>query len=290
MNRTFKRLYLSSIFTILFLFLFSGFAVVAQDVRSNETRTVQVMNLIDHPEKDVVTYSVDSHVRSASYRYYHFDRASFFRFFDGENLPTEPFEAEIRFLDNGEMRTYTPSNPMENAPAGGIQLYDYRAELISVNGNRAQQQQPNTQRMPDAQADAIYHNINLEADFSPDPLILELDAGGSTPVPISGCEGFINSDAPDAKITYTGGMGYPLSFYAQSWDDVTLLIKTPNGDWICESNTGDMQNALIYFYNPPSGEYAIWVGTRQKLDDYPEATISISEETFPDSTPALRIR
>jgi len=273
--------------------LFFGFnvsysLVFAQDVRQNENRTVQVMNLSEDTDKGLVIYAVDNHVRSASYRYYNFDRDSFLQFFDEGKLPTEPFEAEIRFHDNGELRPQEPVDPGMSAPQGGFRLYDYQAELVSVNGERAAQKSGEIV-MPEYGASPLYHEISLDTDFMPDPHVLELEAGGGRTVGMKGCEGYVNFAAPDANLTYTNGLGYPLSFYAQSNDDVTLLIRTPNGDWFCESNTGRMENALVIFNSPPPGTYHIWVGLRHQAETYPEATVSISEKPFPDDVPALRI-
>lgn len=144
--------------------------------------------------------------------------------------------------------------------------------------------------MPNVNADPVYGSSSLQAGFTPDPHMVTLQAGGSAGVPLQGCEGFINIDAPDHNLYYTPGQNYPLSFYAQSDADVTLLINTPDGNWYCESNTGNMQNSLIYFMSPQAGLYNIWVGTRQRVQGYPAATVAISEETLSDSIPALRIR
>lgn len=147
---------------------------------------------------------------------------------------------------------------------------------------------PNSE-LPNLNANPIFGSSTLQAGFRPDPHMVTLEAGGSTPKSFPNCEGFINIDAPDHNLYYTPGNNYPLSFYAQSDADVTLLINGPNGAWYCESNTGNMQNALIYFMTPQSGMYNIWVGTRQRVQGYPAATVAISEENLPSNVPAMRI-
>ncbi|MCH8495122.1 MAG: hypothetical protein LAT57_05755 [Balneolales bacterium] len=142
------------------------------------------------------------------------------------------------------------------------------------------------QEMPDWEAEPVFDTVSLRAGFLPDPYIVDLLAGGPSQVPQRGCEGYINLAAPDLDLNYEAGR-YPLSIYAQSNAYVTLLVYTPQGEWICESNTGNMGNALIFFENPQSGNYNIWVGARH-IDNYPEATVSFSEENI--DAPALRIR
>jgi len=142
------------------------------------------------------------------------------------------------------------------------------------------------QQMPDWEAAPVFDTISLAADFAPDPYIVELLAGGASQVPLRDCEGYINLAAPDLDLNYEAG-AFPLMIYAQATADVTLLVYTPQGDWICESNTGGMENSLIIFETPESGNYNIWVGTRGATSDTPEATVTFSE--IDTDAPALRI-
>src|SRR5207253_3139596 len=69
------------------------------------------------------------------------------------------------------------------------------------------------------------------------------------------------TDKPDFRLQYTAGDTFPLSFYARSDADTTLLIRTPDGKWLADDDAGGNLNPLITIKKPMTGEYNIWVGT-----------------------------
>ena len=130
--------------------------------------------------------------------------------------------------------------------------------------------------MPDISAMPVYETITLSSGFTPDPVSRSLQAGGTSPNPVSGsdCRGYINLDAPDFDLNYTAG-SLPLYIYAESDTDITLVINDANGTWHC-SDDANGTDPLIHLSDPPSGNYNIWVGTYAS-GALQNATLYISE-------------
>ncbi|WP_305484055.1 peptidase S1 [Brevundimonas sp.] len=112
----------------------------------------------------------------------------------------------------------------------------------------------------DASLTANYGEIRLNAGFTPDPYIVNVQAGGS----INGgnlpgsCAGYIAA-APDFEVTYSAG-SFPLVFRTSSGADTTLIINGPDGRWYCDDDSYGDGDAEVRFNRPQSGTYDIWVG------------------------------
>ena len=105
-----------------------------------------------------------------------------------------------------------------------------------------------------------YGNFQLNAGFMPDPQYADVLSGGRTDASrISGCRGFIATN-PDVRVFYNSG-SYPLTIWAESSGDTTLVINAPDGNWYCDDDSGGNLNPAIRFGRPMSGRYEIWVGT-----------------------------
>jgi hypothetical protein len=105
-----------------------------------------------------------------------------------------------------------------------------------------------------------YGTISLNSGFSPDPYVVELEAGGSISASNIGCTGYI-ANAPDLRLNYRASEGLPLIISVSSEADTTLVINTPTGGWACNDDGGEGSNPSIRFSAPQSGQYDIWVGT-----------------------------
>ncbi|MGY6628105.1 MAG: peptidase S1 [Oceanicaulis sp.] len=106
-----------------------------------------------------------------------------------------------------------------------------------------------------------YGTVALSGGFTPDPYIINLQAGGGIAARnvSSSCAGYI-ADAPDVRLQFSAG-SLPLIISTNARADTTLVINGPDGSWYCDDDGGQGFNASIRFNNPRSGQYDIWVGT-----------------------------
>ena len=110
--------------------------------------------------------------------------------------------------------------------------------------------QPNRNGAPSATVDA-----------SPGAAVeLAVQAGGDdrNAVPGSGCSGYITNGAATAAVQWTGSG--PLSVYATSSTDATLLVADPDGRWHC-SDDANGSDPAVTIAQPKAGTYLVWVGT-----------------------------
>lgn len=131
------------------------------------------------------------------------------------------------------------------------------------------------QAQPDWTADPTSGTIGLETGFTPDPVTIDLMAGGADAVEVEGCNGFINSAAPDVDFNFETDGDLPLKIYVRSSTDTVILINTPTGDWICNDDF-DGTNAGIEIDEPVTGLYNIWVGTFSQVGPA-DATLYFTE-------------
>ena len=92
------------------------------------------------------------------------------------------------------------------------------------------------------------------------PGAVSVQAGGAdrNAVPGSGCSGFIANSSPTASVTVSGEG--PLSIFAVSGTDTTLLVSDPSGRWHC-SDDANGSNPAVTFARAAEGSYVVWVGT-----------------------------
>jgi V8-like Glu-specific endopeptidase len=124
--------------------------------------------------------------------------------------------------------------------------------------------------------------FTVQSGFLPDPNWVSLLAGGSNRGEYTDdatgnrCVGHF-AEAPDFRIVFRAGEGYPLSFYVEARDDTVLLVNSPDGAWHCNDDTSGLNPALT-FDAPQEGQYDIWVGTYAATeDDYPSAMLGVTE-------------
>ncbi len=126
-------------------------------------------------------------------------------------------------------------------------------------------------------ADPLYGTVNLDTGFMPDPVPVEVLAGGpdSATGLGPGCGGYIMNAQPDVRLNFTAGQQFPLNLYVISQADTTLAVNLPNGQWMCNDDANGL-NPLVSLQPAMSGQYDIWVGTYQP-GNTPPATLYISE-------------
>lgn len=132
-------------------------------------------------------------------------------------------------------------------------------------------------------AQGIYGTVNLVSGFTPDPHVTTVNAGG--PIDVStvsnNCRGFI-SERPSFTLNFRKG-DMPLYVGVVADDDTTLVIRSPNGQWMCDDDSGDDLNPVVSWSNPRNGRYQIWVGRFGSADTAP-ASLYISEISGPANT------
>jgi hypothetical protein len=119
---------------------------------------------------------------------------------------------------------------------------------------------------PSAQAQSVsatptYGNVRLSGGFMPDPHLTRLTAGGSIAVNRGQCSYGRVADAPDIDLYYEGNGGRTLYIYAVATEDVTLLVNTPDGAWICDDDSYGDRDPILVIPKADSGLYNVWVGT-----------------------------
>lgn len=126
-----------------------------------------------------------------------------------------------------------------------------------------------------------FGEVALNAGFSPDPHEVTVTGGGQIQVSTAlqnDCRGYADA-APTYRLNYTPG-SFPLAIYVRSDRDTTLIISGPDGEWICDDDSGEGLNPAVYLEAPTGGQYDIWVGT-YSAGATAEATLFISETVNP---------
>lgn len=127
----------------------------------------------------------------------------------------------------------------------------------------------------DTSLDPTYEAIELEEGFMPDPITVDLTAGGDVMVDIGDCAYGYVAEAPDVDLYYSTSESSDLSIYAVSSADTMLLINLPDGTWVCDDDSYDDGDPIVTILDAPAGVYNIWVGTFGEEPD--DATLFISE-------------
>ncbi|MES3007650.1 MAG: pre-peptidase C-terminal domain-containing protein [Pseudomonadota bacterium] len=129
--------------------------------------------------------------------------------------------------------------------------------------------------------DPLYGAGSLDGGFSPDPFVIDVQAGGNDEADDNGesCTGYIAESQPDYRLTYSP-TDYPLGFFVSADVDTTLIINAPNGSWYCndDSNSLDSSNPGVLFSKPQSGQYDVWIGTYSSDDSGADARLVITEQ------------
>lgn len=119
-----------------------------------------------------------------------------------------------------------------------------------------------------------YGGVALTSGFLPDPHTITLTAGGGFRASFqNGCAANI-TQAPDYRLQYSAG-SLPLSIYVRAPADTVLIVNGPDTSWYCVDDYNGLDPA-VYFTNPLSGQYDIWVGTYGS-NTIPGARLYISE-------------
>lgn len=115
--------------------------------------------------------------------------------------------------------------------------------------------------------EANFGTVALQPGFSPDPSIHSGTSGGA--VAANGvsptCAGYVSA-RPDHLFNATGA--FPnLRILINSSADTTLVVRRPDGTFMCNDDTDGTNPAVAGVF--PPGQYRIWVGSYQQGQNAP---------------------
>lgn len=162
----------------------------------------------------------------------------------------------------------------EDGDAVDVEVAAARGELEVSGGNFGGGFGPNVE----PQSEGTYDGTEIRpgsAQVTADalPASVQVAAGGSVLNPVEGeaCSGFV-SERPTAELT-AGGI---LTISAEPGDDtdLTLVLRTSEGAWVC-SDDADGMNPQIRVEDAPQGTHSVWVGTFSRRTTPPNATLTV---------------
>lgn len=109
--------------------------------------------------------------------------------------------------------------------------------------------------------DRAYLTIDLGGGFVLDPFFVSINGGGSVDASTldDACAGWI-SERPVIQLNWSGHAEFAEAFI-YSDHNPSLVIETPDGDFLCNDDTNDLLlDPTIEVANPVTGTYNIWVG------------------------------
>lgn len=120
--------------------------------------------------------------------------------------------------------------------------------------------------------------IRLRTGFTPDPLRVMVPFGGGDPNPVEapGCVGFLQAGAPTLRVDFEAG-SLPLTFGATADADLNLVVRLPDGSFVCDDDSGDGLDPRIVLERPVSGSYAVWIGQWESATTQALAQFTVSE-------------
>lgn len=136
----------------------------------------------------------------------------------------------------------------------------------------------------DSSQEPNFGYISLESGFLPDPYIVPLISGGNIDTGSlnlgTTCGGNVTAQ-PDFVIEW-GTDSQHLRIFFVGTGDTTLIVEQPNGSYICNDDSVGTDPA-VDIQNPSAGNYAVWVGTYGRANNYIPGYLMITE--FSDSGP-----
>jgi hypothetical protein len=126
---------------------------------------------------------------------------------------------------------------------------------------------PATEEAVDAGA---FIAINPQAGFPLDPFLVSLQGGGPLDASTVSdqCRGFV-AEAPAVTVDYQGEADLLRAFFLSN-GDTTLVVQTPDGDFLCNDDTHRLLlDPSIVITAPVQGVYSVWVGSVAAQDLIP---------------------
>ena len=129
--------------------------------------------------------------------------------------------------------------------------------------------------------------VELHPGFMPDPVITEGTAGGTLHARTLSpdCTGWVD-EVPNHVLVTTGAMA-ELRVIAHAAEDITLVIRRPDGSFVCNDDAeGTRGTDPMVRAEMPSGEHQIWVGAN-RAEEQPVYRLGFSE--LPNVVPSSLI-
>jgi hypothetical protein len=128
----------------------------------------------------------------------------------------------------------------------------------------------------------VFGSANIPANFTPDPYLRNLTAGGRVSLQSCGFDfpGYTVS-RPDFRFFYSGTSPtgrLTIALEARSNVDTVLLVNAPDGSWHYNDDYRGT-NSAITFLNPLQGQYDVWAGSYHLSSNNP-ARLVITELNY----------
>lgn len=136
------------------------------------------------------------------------------------------------------------------------------------------------------EGEPLYGVIELASGPPETALALDMLAGGYEDASQLGgnCHGFVAS-SPDFQLDWQAELG-PLRLTTLSDEDTVLVMRRPDGTWLCRGTMSDGSAPVVALSDPSEGSYRIWVGTERELSIAPDAEL-IVEALLPEPEPVV---
>jgi hypothetical protein len=157
---------------------------------------------------------------------------------------------------------HTPPPPQANVTVtAGTQPVAQQGTVVQQQGIPVQQQQVVAQTVVVQQGGVAsnFGQVTLHPGFTPDPHIVEGRSGGGEAAAARDrrCRGYITG-MPDHLVRLEGNFNY-LRIMAAAADDVTLVVQTPSGTYLCDDDS-EGRNPIVEG-RFVGGQYLVWVGS-----------------------------
>jgi hypothetical protein len=133
--------------------------------------------------------------------------------------------------------------------------------------------------------------------FTPQPAIRSGTAGATDPTTARdgqsldpSCIGTFPS-APQHVIKLGSRIDVLRVLVDSDGNDLTLAIRTPDGAWHCNDDSGDPMNGLnptVELYSPPAGEIEVWVGVYSSYYSGAQYQLGVTEQQGVYASDVLR--
>lgn len=172
------------------------------------------------------------------------------------------------WLCSDDANGLNPALAFRDAAAGSYRIWigSYSKEVHSSSSlwisEGGLETLPTTATGPDPSREPLYGQADLEPNFFPSPLTVQLVGGGRNRiaefVTTVDCQGYV-AEAPDYRLYLLEDFD-SLRVAVYSPANMTLLINAADGSWRCNEDLIGADPSISFYYAPP-GLYDIWVGS-----------------------------